>query len=119
MFFCRLNRTGPINVNMRFQTLYYSILFIHILLHKVPHRSTYKSFCSNFLAFSKVGATHVSAKLQLKFFSEQKWMHCSPLQMLRSYLIKGERPSLSSCLFYEPLSRYIACVCKCVCKGDC
>ena len=28
--------------------------------------------------------------------------------MLHSYLIKGERPSLSSRLFYEPRSRYIA-----------
>ena len=28
--------------------------------------------------------------------------------MLNSYLIKGERPSLSSRLFYEPRSRYIA-----------
>ena len=32
----------------------------------------------------------------------------SPPQMLNSYLIKGERPSLSSRLFYEPRSRYIA-----------
>ena len=35
-------------------------------------------------------------------------MHHSPLQMLNSYLIKGERPNLSSRLFYEPRSRYIA-----------
>ena len=35
-------------------------------------------------------------------------MHHSPLQMLNVYLIKGERPSLSSHLFYEPQSRYIA-----------
>ena len=35
-------------------------------------------------------------------------MHHSPPQMLNSYLIKGERPSLSSRLFYEPRSRYIA-----------
>ena len=35
-------------------------------------------------------------------------MHHFPLQMLNSYLIKGERPSLSSRLFYEPRSRYIA-----------
>ena len=27
--------------------------------------------------------------------------------MLNSYLIKGERASLSSCLFYEPRSQYI------------
>ena len=44
----------------------------------------------------------------LKFFSEQKWMHHSPPQMLNSYLIKGDRPSLSLCLFYEPQSWYIA-----------
>ena len=35
-------------------------------------------------------------------------MHHSPPQMLNSYLIKGERPSLSSRLFYEPRLRYIA-----------
>ena len=35
-------------------------------------------------------------------------MHHSPPQMLNSYLIKGERPSLSLRLFYEPRSRYIA-----------
>ena len=35
-------------------------------------------------------------------------MHHSPPEMLNSYLIKGERPSLSSRLFYEPRSRYIA-----------
>ena len=35
-------------------------------------------------------------------------MHYSPPQMLNSYLIKGERPSLSSRLFYEPRSRYVA-----------
>ena len=28
--------------------------------------------------------------------------------MLNSYLIKGERPSLSSRLFYQPRSQYIA-----------
>ena len=35
-------------------------------------------------------------------------MHHSLLQMLNSYLIKGERASLSSRLFYESRSRYIA-----------
>ena len=35
-------------------------------------------------------------------------MHYSPPQMLNSDLIKGERPSLSSRLFYEPRSRYVA-----------
>ena len=35
-------------------------------------------------------------------------MDHSPLQMLNSYLIKGERPSSSSRLLYEPGSRYIA-----------
>ena len=35
-------------------------------------------------------------------------MHHSPLQMLNSYLINGERRNLSSRLFYEPWSRYIA-----------
>ena len=35
-------------------------------------------------------------------------MRHSPPKMLNSYLIKGERPSLSSRLFYEPRSRYIA-----------
>ena len=35
-------------------------------------------------------------------------MDHSPPQMLNSYLIKGERPSLSSRLLYEPGSRYIA-----------
>ena len=34
-------------------------------------------------------------------------MHHSPPQMLNSYLIKGERPSLSSRLFYEPQYWYI------------
>ena len=34
-------------------------------------------------------------------------MHHSLLQMLNAYLIKGERPSLSSHLFYEPRSWYI------------
>ena len=34
-------------------------------------------------------------------------MHQSLLLMLNSYLIKGERASLSSCLFYEPRSQYI------------
>ena len=33
--------------------------------------------------------------------------HSRP-QMLNSYLIKGERRTLSSRLFYEPRSRYIA-----------
>ena len=32
----------------------------------------------------------------------------SPPQILNSYLIKGERPSLPSHLFYEPRSQYIA-----------
>ena len=35
-------------------------------------------------------------------------MHHSPPHMLISYLIEGGRPSLSSRLFYEPQSRYIA-----------
>ena len=35
-------------------------------------------------------------------------MHHSLPQMLNSYLIKGERPSLSLCLFYEPRLWYIA-----------
>ena len=35
-------------------------------------------------------------------------MHYSPPQMLNSYLIKGERPSLLLHLFYEPRSPYIA-----------
>ena len=35
-------------------------------------------------------------------------MHHSPPQMLNSYLIKGERASLSSRLFYEHRSWYIA-----------
>ena len=35
-------------------------------------------------------------------------MHHSPLQMLNSYLIKGEGPSLSSRLLYELRSQYIA-----------
>ena len=35
-------------------------------------------------------------------------MHHSPPQKLNSYLIKGERPSLSSHLFYEPRSLHIA-----------
>ena len=35
-------------------------------------------------------------------------MHHSPPQMLNSYLIKGERPSISLCLFSEPQSQYIA-----------
>ena len=43
----------------------------------------------------------------LIFFFRVKWMHYSPPQMLNSYLIKGERPSLSSLLFYEPRLRYI------------
>ena len=34
-------------------------------------------------------------------------MHHSPPQMLNSYLIRGEGPSLSSRLFYEPQSWYI------------
>ena len=34
-------------------------------------------------------------------------MHQSPSQILNSYLIKGERPSLSSCLFHEPRSQYV------------
>ena len=35
-------------------------------------------------------------------------MHHSPLHMLNSYLIKGERPSLSLRLFYEPELQYAA-----------
>ena len=35
-------------------------------------------------------------------------MHHSPLQISNSYLIKVERPSLSSHLSYEPQSQYIA-----------
>ena len=35
-------------------------------------------------------------------------MYYSPPQMLNSDLIKGERPRLSSRLFYEPRSQYIA-----------
>ena len=35
-------------------------------------------------------------------------MHDSAPQILNSYLIKGERPSFSSRLFYEPRSRCIA-----------
>ena len=35
-------------------------------------------------------------------------MHHSPPQMLNSYLIKGERPSLQLRLFYEPRSGYTA-----------
>ena len=35
-------------------------------------------------------------------------MHNFPTQMLNSYLIKRERPSLSLRLFYEPRLRYIA-----------
>ena len=34
-------------------------------------------------------------------------MHHSPLQMLNSYLIKGERSKLSLHLFYEPRLQYI------------
>ena len=35
-------------------------------------------------------------------------MHHYPLQILNSYLIKGERQSLSSHFFHEPRSHYIA-----------
>ena len=35
-------------------------------------------------------------------------MYHSPSQMLNLYLIKGERPSLSLRLFYEPRSWYVA-----------
>ena len=35
-------------------------------------------------------------------------MHHSPPKMLNCYFIKGERPSLSLHLFYEPQSRWIA-----------
>ena len=35
-------------------------------------------------------------------------MHHSPPQILHSYLIKGERPSLPLRLFYEPRLQYIA-----------
>ena len=34
-------------------------------------------------------------------------MHHSPPQLLDSYLIKGERPSLSLHLFYEPQLQYL------------
>ena len=34
-------------------------------------------------------------------------MYHSPLQMVNSYLIKGEKPSLSLRLFDEPRSQYI------------
>ena len=34
-------------------------------------------------------------------------MHHSPPQILNSYLLKEERPSLSSCLFHEPRSQYV------------
>ena len=34
-------------------------------------------------------------------------MHCSPLQMLNSYLFKVERLSLALHLLYEPQSQYI------------
>ena len=34
-------------------------------------------------------------------------MDHSPPQLLNSYLIKGERPNLSLCPFYEPRSQYI------------
>ena len=44
----------------------------------------------------------------LIFFSEEKWIHHSPPQMLNFYSIKGERPSWSSHLFYEPQWQYIA-----------
>ena len=36
------------------------------------------------------------------------WIHHSPPQTLNSYLIKGERSSLSSRFFCEPRSQYIA-----------
>ena len=35
-------------------------------------------------------------------------MHHHPLQIPNSYLLKGERQSLSSQLFHEPRSHYIA-----------
>ena len=35
-------------------------------------------------------------------------MHHSPLQMSNSYIIKGEMPSLSSRLFYQPRLQCIA-----------
>ena len=34
-------------------------------------------------------------------------MHHSPPQILNSYLLKEERPSLSLCLFHEPRSQYV------------
>ena len=34
-------------------------------------------------------------------------MHHFPPQILNSYLLKEERPSLSSCLFHEPRSQYV------------
>ena len=44
----------------------------------------------------------------LIFFFQSK-SGCTALpQMLNSYVIKGERPSLSSHLFYKPRPRYIA-----------
>ena len=42
---------GPINVNMKFQTLHYSVFFYPVLLHKLQiHMYIKTSFCSNFLA---------------------------------------------------------------------
>ena len=39
-----------------------------------------------------------------KKISNQKWMDNSPLQMLNSYLFKGEKPS-SYCIFFVSLDR--------------
>ena len=65
MFFCRLNQTGPINVNMRFQT-------VCIILSFLPCFATHSSdpqvnkdfflfefFSKNSLSCSKGGAMHV------------------------------------------------------------
>ena len=68
-FFCRLNRTGPINVNMRFQTLciFLSVLlFCYTKLRTDPHVNKdfflFEFFSKDSLSCSKVGATHVSTK---------------------------------------------------------
>ena len=89
--------------------MHHSILFILLCYTKLradPNVNKdfflFEFFSKDSLSCSKVGATHFI------FFSEKKWMHHSPPQMLNSYLIKGERPSLSLPLFYEPRSQYIA-----------
>ena len=61
-FFCGLNRTVPINVNMRFQTLHHSILFIlfcYTNLGTDPHVN--KDFLFEFFRKDsfKVGAPRV------------------------------------------------------------